>query len=225
MELYGRKSSSMPQKLFILLAEVLLVYLSWRILFSDSFSIAGVTWTAGTPMRRIILFSFNIIVFIRFMLTLFYLLQRKIPLEETFSVPTAFALYYVGYAILGYSSMAPLNLLDFTGIAIFVAGSFLNTYAEIDRHLWKKKPENKGHLYTGGLFSLSMHINYFGDLLWVSGYTLITHNIWAWIIPVLLFFFFYFYNIPKLDAYLERKYPNDFMKFRQGTKKFIPFIL
>ena len=37
---------------------------------------------------------------------------------------------------------------------------------------FKRRPENKGKLFTGGLFAVSMHPNYFGDLLWVSGYAL-----------------------------------------------------
>jgi protein-S-isoprenylcysteine O-methyltransferase Ste14 len=69
-----------------------------------------------------------------------------------------------------------------------------------------------------------MHINYFGDLLWVTGYAIISRNAWALIIPTLLFCLFVFYNIPMLDAHLENKYKDQFMEYARTTKKFIPFI-
>ncbi|MBK8492686.1 MAG: DUF1295 domain-containing protein [Saprospirales bacterium] len=37
----------------------------------------------------------------------------------------------------------------------------LNSGGEILRHQWKKKPENKGKIYTQGFFKYSRHINYF----------------------------------------------------------------
>ncbi len=84
--------------------------------------------------------------------------------------------------------------------------------------------ENKGHLYTKGFFRYSMHINYFGDLLWVTGYAFVTHNWYAVIIPVFIFCFFAFYNIPKLDEYLHSKYGEEFSAYEKRTKKFIPYI-
>ena len=35
---------------------------------------------------------------------------------------------------------------------LVLAGSALNTVSELQRHRWKRRPENAGHLYTGGLF-------------------------------------------------------------------------
>ena len=69
-----------------------------------------------------------------------------------------------------------------------------------------------------------MHINFFGDLLWVSAYAMITRNWYALIIPIFIFCFFAFANIPKLDAYLAKKYSTEFEDYSKKTKKFIPFI-
>jgi protein-S-isoprenylcysteine O-methyltransferase Ste14 len=228
MELYGKKSKSIPQKITIVGIELLLLYVSYWILFQGGGSILlekiGVETTAGNYTGKVIIFTFSLIVFVRMTFMMFYLLKRKIPWEESISVPMAFALYYIGFSLLGYNRTTPIDAWDYVAIAVFLFGSFLNTCSELQRHFWKKQPENQGKLYTKGLFSYSMHINYFGDLLWVSAYAIVTRNLHAAAIPLFLLCFFAFYNIPKLDAYLAERYKGQFEAYRQKTKKFIPFI-
>lgn len=228
MELYGKKSKSIPQKITIVGIELLLLYVSYWILFQSGGSILlekiGVETTVGNYAGKVIIFTFSLIVFVRMTFMMFYLLKRKIPWEESISVPMAFALYYIGFSLLGYNRTVPIDAWDYIGIAIFLLGSFLNTCSELQRHFWKKRPENQGKLYAKGLFSYAMHINYFGDLLWVSAYAIVTRNLYAAAIPVFLFCFFAFYNIPILDAYLAERYKGQFEVYRQKTRKFIPFI-
>jgi protein-S-isoprenylcysteine O-methyltransferase Ste14 len=100
----------------------------------------------------------------------------------------------------------------------------LNSGGEILRDKWKKKPENKGKIYTGGFFKYSRHINYFGDLVWVSAYAILTRNLGPVIIPVLLFIFFAFINAPKLDRYLKQKYGKSYDDYASKTKILIPYI-
>ncbi len=228
MDLYGKKSKSIPQKLIIIGLELVLLFLAYYITFlkggTTIYNWFGINMPAGNLNRRIIIFIFSLIVFLRITIALFVFIKRKIPFEETISVPFAFALYYIGFAIFGYGSQTPVGITDFIGIGIFLLGSYLNTVSEYQRHIWKKHSENKGKLYTLKLFSHSMHINYFGDLLWVIGYSIVSLNIWSVWIPIILFFFFVFFNIPKLDAYLAEKYKAQFENYKKTTKKFIPFI-
>jgi protein-S-isoprenylcysteine O-methyltransferase Ste14 len=224
MDLYSRNTASVPQKLIILCSEAALIFLSYLVLFSGVLSPGGEP-PQGDLGRRIVLFCFNGVVFARFLLTLFHLLKRRIPPEEVASVPLAFALYFVGFAFLGRNTKLPLDPVDALGVALFLLGSFLNTGSELQRHRFKKNPANRGKLYTRGLFGLSMHINYFGDLLWVSGYAVLTRNPFSPIIPALLFVFFYFYNIPKLDAHLAARYGEQLERYRSRTRRFIPFLL
>jgi protein-S-isoprenylcysteine O-methyltransferase Ste14 len=228
MDLYGKKSKSIPQKVIIVAIEMLLLWWSYRILFMDKgttlLSLIGIDQSAGNFQVRVVIFAFSVIVFLRMTFLVTYLLKRKIPWEESMSVPFAFALYFIGYALLGYGRASALDWIDFLAIFLFIVGSFLNTASELQRHFWKKRPENKGKLFTRGLFGYAMHINYFGDLLWVSAYAIITRNLYAILIPIFLFCLFVFFNIPKLDAYLSEKYSTQFDKYRRETKRFIPFI-
>ncbi|WP_346239340.1 methyltransferase family protein [Niabella insulamsoli] len=228
MDLYGKKSKSVPQKLIIHLLEILLLWLSYRILFQE-----GGAWVenflhidnAGVQKgRRMIIFIFNIVVFLRLGFMMIVLLQRRIPWEESFSVPLAFAVYYVGFSILVLPTQKAVDGLDIFAIVLFIFGSVLNTGGELLRHRWKRLPENKGKLYTGGFFKYSRHINYFGDLLWVTAYAVITRNWYAGIIPVLLFCLFAFYNAPKLDHYLKVKYGAQYDSYAENARMLIPFL-
>jgi protein-S-isoprenylcysteine O-methyltransferase Ste14 len=224
MELYGRYSKSIPQKVLIITLETASLAFSYFLLLGNGVAWLGLSLQAGAVWRRALVFAFNCVVYARMWLTITYLLKRRIPLEEAISVPLAFALYYVGYAFLAYQAAGPFDLLDALGIALFLLGSFLNTFSELQLDRWKKDPAHKGKLYTEGLFRHSMHINYFGDLLWVTGYALVTHNWLSALIPLFLFSFFAFYNIPKLDQHLAQKYGAEFEGYRRRTKRFIPYL-
>lgn len=226
VDLYGRKDKSIPQKVTLLILEVLILVTSYWILFSGGFLkiFPSATSIHENEIRHLILFGFNLIVFLRLCITVLYLIKRHIPWEETFSIAFAFAIYYIGFSILGYKSQLSIDFIDIFALGLFLFGSYLNTGAELSREKWKKDSENSGRLYTTGLFRYSMHINYFGDLLWVTAYAILTRNWYSIFIPLMLFFFFVFVNIPKLDNYLASKYGKQFEEYRSKTKRLIPFI-
>ncbi|MBL1420929.1 MAG: DUF1295 domain-containing protein [Alphaproteobacteria bacterium] len=227
MDLYSQKAKSIPQKIIITLIELALIYLSYNIMFggAEALITSLFNWelVIEIPNRRWVILIFSIIILLRMAFMMFYLLKRKLPWSECFTVPAAFALYYVGFAILVLPNEAPLGLWDWLAMALFLLGCHLNTASEFQRHKFKLKPENKGKLYTKGLFAHSMHINYFGDILWIIAYTIIAGHIIGIIIPIMIAAFFAFFNIPMLDNYLRNRYP-EFTKYEAKTKKLIPFI-
>lgn len=228
MNLYGNKAPAIAQKLAITAIELFLIGLSiWimfgpgEILLADYFD-----WPISLqpPARRSIILLFSVTVLARMAFAMFFLMKRNIPWSESISVPLAFSLYYVGFAILVVPNHKHIDLIDIAAIAIYILGAWLNTASEIQRSRFKAKPENKGRLYTNGLFGLSMHINFFGDILWVIAYALIARNAWGALIPVFITGFFIFFNVPMLDKYLAERYGNDFKAYAVKTKRLIPFI-
>jgi protein-S-isoprenylcysteine O-methyltransferase Ste14 len=228
MDLYGQKSKSIPQKIIIHLIEIILLWLSYWILFQNGGiwveNHLGITNSNGNIDRRVIIFLFNITIFVRLAYMMIFMLKRKIPWEESISVPMAFALYFIGFPLFVLPISEPIDGLDYFALAIFVVGCILNSGGEILRNQWKKNPENIGKIYTEGFFKYSRHINYFGDLLWVIAYAMITRNVWSITIPVFLFSFFAFYNAPKLDKYLKERYGKEYDEYAKKTKMLIPFI-
>lgn len=229
MDLYGKESKSLPQKIILHVIEIAFLWLSYWILFQQ-----GGNWCEkhlhihnanhNIATRRILIFVFNIIIFLRMGYMMFFLLKRRIPWEESFGVPFAFAIYYIGFSMFVLPISATIDVLDYFAIILFITGCALNTGGEILRKQWKMIPENKGKIYTKGFFKYSRHINYFGDILWVTAYALITKNWYAAIIPVFLFCGFAFYNAPKLDKYLKSKYGKGYEEYEKKTKMLIPFI-
>ncbi len=82
----------------------------------------------------------------------------------------------------------------------------MNSYAEYARHAWKQRLENRGRLYTAGLFRYSRHPNYLGDLISFTGLCLMSGAWFTAVIPVLMLAGFAFVNIPVLDSHLHEKY-------------------
>ena len=150
----------------------------------------------GDMNRRIVLMAFGVLFLLRGALTGFFLLKRKFGWSEVGGVLSACFIYQIGYALLGSHVTAPIGPIDYFAVVLFLLGSYLNTGSELGRKKFKERPENKGKLYTGGLFVYARHINYFGDILWVCGWALMTHNLWAGIIPIILALGFNFAFIP-----------------------------
>ncbi|MEE9453378.1 MAG: DUF1295 domain-containing protein [Paracoccaceae bacterium] len=228
MDMYSIKRKSTPQKLLLTVLELGLLIIAARILFG-SWGVVISQWFGWAspeilPARRIVIMAFSVIIFLRMVFTMFYLIKRRLPWAEALSIPFAFAIYYVGYAILVLHSSAPLGVIDILAIALFILGCVLNTGSEMQRDIFKRDPQNKGRLYTGGMFAWSMHINFFGDILWVLAYALITQNIWSTVIVIFIFLLFAKFNVPKLDAYLAGRYGDDFVKYAQSTKKLVPWV-
>ncbi len=228
VDIYARKGSARPQKVALTTIEILLLGLSAWILFGAGRGlVAGLLgWTIPPtiPARAHLIFAFSVVIMARMSVTLFWLMKRHMGWAEVFTIPIAFALYYVGFAIFVLPQDAPLGGWDYFAVVLFALGCYLNTGSELARDQFKKQPFNRGKLYTGGLFSLSRHINFFGDILWVSAYAVVAHTIWAGIVPVFTLCFFGFFNAPALDRHLASHYGEQYRAYAARTKMLIPLI-
>lgn len=175
-------------------------------------------------ISRIIIFSCGLLYFIRQIFTLFVLIKREVPWSEVFGVGFFIAIIQILFAILTIYNKEKFSSVDWILIGIVIFGSYLNSGSELQRMIWKKKKENKGKLYTDGLFKYAMHINYLGDTILFSGFAFLTGSIWAFLVPVFITLGFIFYHIPELDKYLNEKYKEQFVEYKNKTRKFIPWI-
>ncbi len=179
---------------------------------------------SGDFLRRILIACCLILYFLRLQVTVWVFQKRKWTWLETIiiSVVMPFALY--AFARVGGNNQQVIGVVEVIGILLYLAGSYINTHAEYSRHVWKSKAENSGRLYTGGLFSLSMHINYFGDIALFTGFAMITGSLSMYSIPLIMTINFVFNIIPSLDRYLEKKYGDEFRAYSGKTKKLMPKI-
>ena len=178
----------------------------------------------GNVYRKIIILSCCLIYFIRFTIGMFVFVQRKIGWFEGGLVSVLFFMMFYLFGVSAGSHPEPIRLIDVVGIFLFLVGSYINTLADYQRFAWKRKMENKGRLYTGGLFKYSMHINYFGDSITYIGLALITLELVCLFVSMGIVVNFIVLQIPMLDKYLSKRYGNEFTEYAKVTKKFIPLI-
>jgi len=178
----------------------------------------------GDICRQIVMFICCFVYFLRFSIGLFVFMQRKISWFEGGLVTVLFFLMFYTFGISAGSHPDPIGPIDIAGIAMFLIGSYINILADYQRFSWKRQNENKGRLYTSGLFKYSMHINYFGDAIAYFGLALITYNIFCLCISMGMVVYFIAFEIPRLDEHLNKKYGNEFAEYSQVTKKFVPFV-
>ncbi len=190
------------------------------------FASAAVAFSAdlANPARAKALVLVAALYFSRHMITLFYLLVRRVDWGEVLGLSAFMATFEVGFVWLAGQSSAAFSALDVLGLGLLAFGSYLNTGSEVQRKWWKADPAHKGHCYTLGLFRYSMHINFFGDVVLFSGWALLTANLFALGLPLLMALMFIFLHIPGLDAYLAKRYGNEFTAYASKTKKLIPFV-
>ena len=88
------------------------------------------------------------------------------------------------------------------GLGLYTVGICTELVSEIQRKMFKDKPENKGKPYGGGLFGLATNINYGGYTLWRAGYAVTAAGLpWGALVGALAFYDFTTRAIPALDQY------------------------
>ncbi|KPK64427.1 hypothetical protein AMJ83_01555 [candidate division WOR_3 bacterium SM23_42] len=178
----------------------------------------------GNFVGSILLLTFAIFYLLRLLATLFVFLKRRMSWQEAILISTVMSIIIIVLFNYGRRQSNSINAVDIIAIVLYLFGSYLNTFSEYQRYVWKRKPQNLGHLYTEGLFRFSMHMNYFGDVVLFTGFALVTHNFVLLLIPLLMMLNFAVVLIPSLDDYLEDKYCTEFQEYAKRTKKFIPFV-
>ena len=159
-------------KCFFIFSIITASFLAGYLMFTnvkDMISLLKPYAVNGNFTRQIIIMSCLIFYIFRLFITAFVFLKRKMGWGETIIVSGLMSFALFSFARIGGSSQSAINSMDYFGIMFFLAGSWINTHSEYLRHIWKKYKENRGKLYTGGLFKYSMHINYFGDVLLFCG--------------------------------------------------------
>lgn len=92
------------------------------------------------------------------------------------------------------------------GLVLFCLGSFVETFADLQRKAFKDKPANKGKVFMEGFFGMARHINFGGYLLWRTGFAIFGGGL-LWGAVIISYFLWYFSNlgVPSLDAYCSER--------------------
>jgi protein-S-isoprenylcysteine O-methyltransferase Ste14 len=217
---FGRKSIFTICIAISLSVSILLMYIEYL----PSFPWLLAYQISGDFVRRTLIAACLIIYFVRLQVTVWIFQKRFWTWLEAITISILMTFVVYAFAKIGGNNKQAVGIIEMIGVLLYVSGSYINTFSESARHVWKLKAENRGRLYTGGLFRFAMHINYCGDIILFTGFAMITHRPGAYIIPLAMTVNFIFIIIPQLDRYLEKKYGDEFRDYSKKTKKLIPLI-
>lgn len=227
-QMYGLTGSSRAQRVTLAILIAGCVGVAWWLLYGGGAATAGAwfgrQWPAGDLVRRAVLAVALSIYFVRLLFTEFVFLKRGMSWSEVFTIAPGVFCVFVLLSLAGGTNSAGLGVAGVDGIALFLLGSWMNSYAEYQRHVWKQCPDHRDRLFTRGLFRLVRHPNYLGDLISFSGLCLIAGRWYTAFIPVVMLCGFVFVNVPVLDAHLREHYGAEFDEYARRTRKLIPFV-
>jgi isoprenylcysteine carboxyl methyltransferase (ICMT) family protein YpbQ len=188
--MYELRGASTPQRVLLAALGAACVAIAWWLLFGGGIGTVGSwlgrTWVPGDGARRACLAAALSIYYVRILFTEFVFLKRGVSWTEVFTIAAWMLCIYLLLGISGGTDPEPLGVAAVIGVILFLFGSWMNSYAEYARHVWKRLPENRGRLYTQGLFQYSRHPNYLGDLISFSGICPISGAWVTAVIPVLM---------------------------------------
>lgn len=131
--------------------------------------------------------------------------------------------------ILLHSPSSEITPYDFLGLCLFVIGFLFEAIADTELMLFKHDPKNKGRVMDRGLWNLSRHPNYFGEILiWWGFFFLavsVSGGIWTIVSPLLItYLLLQVSGVPMLEKVMQSK-GEAFSHYVKNTPSLLPFGL
>ncbi len=119
-----------------------------------------------------------------------------------------------------------INSWIFIGATFFILGSTIEFISNYQLNKFKQDANNQGILYTDGLFSLVIHPNYTGYIMWRSALPLMTgYPVLAGISLIVHIVQFYFHAHPLFHRYMSTKYGQAWESYIASRKQIFPGVL
>lgn len=180
--------------------------------------------SVATSSRAWLVVAFSLVYLLRVLVTTYVTVQRPVAYAEAALVGGWMLVIHATMGFVAAQVSAAPDGWTVLGVALYVFGSWMNTFSELQRRAWKARQENTGHLYTLGLFRWCRHPNYLGDTLLFTGFAAVTGSWVALVIPVTMAAGFVFAAIPALDRRLRAHYGDEFDRWAAKTARYIPLV-
>ncbi len=180
--------------------------------------------SVALPARAWLVVACSLVYVLRVLVTTYVTVQRTVTYAEAGLVGGWMFVIHVTMGFVAAHVPGELDGWTVLGVVLYVFGSWMNTYSELQRRAWKARPENTGHLYTRGLFRWCRHPNYLGDSLLFTGFAAVTGSWVALVIPAIMIAGFVFAAIPALDRRLRAHYGDEFDQWAATTRRYIPLV-
>ena len=135
--------------------------------------------------------------------------------------------------VIALNPLQPIGLFFVLGGALWVLGFGLEMVADRQKKHFSEQPENTDKFITQGLWSISRHPNYFGEIILWIGISIISLPLlsgWQFVTlvsPVFVFFLLTkISGLPFLEDKAEKKWgkDKDYIEYKNKTPILVPFF-
>ncbi|MBE9030614.1 DUF1295 domain-containing protein [filamentous cyanobacterium LEGE 11480] len=152
--------------------------------------------------------------------------RRQQVFTEPADIPSFVGILgFVGifYALPGYFAFTnPQPIADLTiaiALPLYIFGSLINTSADIQKMTAK---DMGAKLVQDGIWRSVRHINYLGDLMRYTSFSIIAGSLWAFLLPMMIVGL-YFQRIIEKEKSMATKY-RDFANYQAQSTRLLPWI-
>ncbi len=134
-------------------------------------------------------------------------------------------LLFVGvfYALPGWLAFVNPEPMSYWAIAIalplYIFGSLINSTADIQKMTAKSMGAG---LVNDGIWRSVRHVNYLGDLMRYTSFSVVSGSLWAFLLPAVILLL-YLQRITQKEQAMSDKY-SDFAAYQQSSSRLIPWI-
>jgi protein-S-isoprenylcysteine O-methyltransferase Ste14 len=129
----------------------------------------------------------------------------------------------VFYSLPGYFAFTNSNPVTYLTIAIalplYIFGSLINTGADVQKMVAKSMGSG---LVKDGIWRSVRHVNYLGDLMRYTSFSVMAGSSWAFLLPGVITLL-YLQRISQKEQAMTAKYP-DFAAYQQNSSRLLPWI-
>jgi len=138
-----------------------------------------------------------------------------------------------GLAAMTSQSQSPVDAFLVIGTAMWALGFVIEVIADRQKTIFRKDPANAEKFISSGLWSISRHPNYLGEIILWIGIAIIALPVlsgWQWmtlISPVfVIFLLLKVSGVPLLEQNAESRWGNDpeFRRYKARTPSLIPYF-
>lgn len=126
------------------------------------------------------------------------------------------------------------HLIDYMGISLWLVGFSIEVIADYQKITWQKLVGNKNKFINTGLWTVSRHPNYFGEILLWIGIALSAFagtsglkSLIVFLSPIsVAFLLVYISGVPLLEKKTNEEFGKDeaYQRYKKSTPVLIPFI-
>jgi steroid 5-alpha reductase family enzyme len=146
-------------------------------------------------------------------------------------MPAMIANLLVGSMIYAFANAERKNIGHVSywgGIGLMLFGGVLGALADIQRYTFRMSRRNEGKIMDQGLWRISRHPNYLGEVLFWWGVYLVNFSagiLWTIFAPIMLTFMILFVTgIPVNEKSLRDQHGQDYIDYAKRVPIFIPFF-